>query len=265
MSVFNDYSSYYDLLYRDKDYAGEVDFLARTIRAHHPSAASVLELGCGTGRHAELLVLQGFKVQGVDRSKGMLQEALRRKSLLTANLACSLEFSTGDIRDLRLDNRFDIVISLFHVMSYQTSNADLESACATAAAHLAPGGLFIFDFWYGPAVLTERPEVRVKRMEDDEIEVTRIAEPELHPEENCVTVNYEINIIGKRDGSFRRLRESHRMRYLFIPEINALFERHRLKPEFSCEWMSGNSPGLGTWSVCVGARMNSEKSNGLSL
>ncbi|KIE42503.1 MULTISPECIES: class I SAM-dependent DNA methyltransferase [Geobacter] len=255
MTVFNDYSRYYDLLYRDKDYTGEADFVARMIRAHHPSAARVLELGCGTGRHAELLVQRGFALHGVDRSEGMLKEAHGRKSFLSAELAGALEFSSGDVRDVRLGVSFDVVISLFHVMSYQTSNADLDAAFATAAAHLEPGGLFLFDFWYGPAVLAEMPEVRVKRLADTEIEVTRIAEPLIHPEENCVTVNYEIGILNKSDGTYSRFNESHRMRYLFLPEINALCERHGMVPVFSCEWMSGKVPGLGTWSVCTGARV----------
>lgn len=255
MTVFSEYSRYYDLLYRDKDYAGEVEFVARMIRAHHPSAATVLELGCGTGRHAELLVQHGFTLQGVDFSEGMLMEAHRRKSQLTADLAASLEFSLGDVREIRLGTCFDVVISLFHVMSYQTSNADLDAVFSTAVAHLAPGGLLFFDFWYGPAVLTEHPVVRIKRLNDAEIDITRIAEPLLHTEDNCVTVNYEILISGKSDGSFRRLTESHRMRYIFFPEIHAIFERHGLHLVFSCEWMSGNDPSPDTWSVCVGARL----------
>jgi SAM-dependent methyltransferase len=255
MTVFNEYSRYYDLLYRDKDYPGEADFVASMIRAYHPSAASVLELGCGTGRHAELLAGRGFRLHGIDLSGGMLAEALGRRSQLPAELAAALDFTHGDVREIRLGTRFDAVISLFHVMNYQTSNSDLDAIFATAAAHLAPGGLFFFDFWYGPAVLAERPEVRIKRLNDTEIDVTRIAEPQLHQEENCVSVNYEINIVRMADGAFSRFSESHRMRYLFLPEINTLFERHGMDPVLFCEWMSGNAPGLGTWSVFAGGRL----------
>lgn len=255
MTVFNEYSQYYDLLYRDKKYDEEADFVAGKIGAYHPAAKAVLELGCGTGKHAEMLIHRGFRVRGIDRSEGMLKEARERKSLLPVELASVLEFSSGDLCSVRLDERFDVVISLFHVMSYQTGNADLDAAFATAAAHLSPGGLFLFDFWYGPAVLAELPEVRVKRLSDTNIELTRIAEPLIQPEENCVTVNYEIGILRKKDGVYSRLFESHRMRYLFLPEINALCERHGMSPVFYCEWMTGNAPGLGTWSVCAGARV----------
>ena len=52
---------------------------------------------------------------------------------------------------------------------------------STAAKHLKPNGVFIFDFWYGPGVLTDPPVVRLKRLENEEIEVLRIAEPVMHP------------------------------------------------------------------------------------
>ena len=55
MSVFGGYSRYYDLLYRDKDYAGEVAFVHGIIDEHAPQAQSLLDLGCGTGAHAAIL------------------------------------------------------------------------------------------------------------------------------------------------------------------------------------------------------------------
>ena len=51
--VFADYARYYDLLYRDKDYAAEAEYIACLVRKFHPSARSIIiELGSGTGIHA---------------------------------------------------------------------------------------------------------------------------------------------------------------------------------------------------------------------
>lgn len=55
MTIFGGYARYYDLLYRDKDYAGEAEYVARTIRSAVPDARDILELGSGTGRHGRLL------------------------------------------------------------------------------------------------------------------------------------------------------------------------------------------------------------------
>ena len=107
---------------------------------------------------------------------------------LPAEEAEHLTFASGDVLTVRTGATYDAVISLFHVISYHTINADLEAAFETAASQLTPGGLFLFDFWYGPAVLTQKPEVRVKHLEDEKIEMIRIAEPEMFPNENRVDV-----------------------------------------------------------------------------
>ena len=250
MTVFGDYARYYDLLYRDKDYAGETKFIHGLIQKHAPNAGSILELGCGTGKHAELLSKMGYEVLGIDMSREMLVVANRRLSDLGKKETKKLSFDQGDIRTYRTERRFDAVISLFHVVSYQTTNKDLRGVFETAKIHLNPGGVFIFDCWYGPAVLTDRPVVRVKRLEDEAIQVTRIAEPEIHPNESIVDVNYHVFIKNKATGIVEELKETHPMRYLFKPEIDLLFEQAGFEFVDSVEWMTGREPGFNTWSVC---------------
>ena len=250
MSVFNSYARYYDLLYQDKDYAAEGAYIHRLIGKFTPGATSILELGCGTGIHAGLLAERGYQLHGVDQSEEMLAAASRRCSLLSGDIASRLSFSRGDIRSVRMGRTFDVVISLFHVMSYQTTQDDLKAAFSTARAHLAPGGIFIFDFWYGPAVVSQQPSVRIKRLEDDAIAVTRIAEPAMRPLENIVDVNYHVFIRHKADGTIEELRETHRMRYLFDPDIDALLAEQGWKPLERSEWLSGKAPGPDTWGVC---------------
>jgi len=54
-TVFNDYARYYDLLYQDKDYQAEADYVAGLMKRFHLEARSILKLGSGTGIHASLL------------------------------------------------------------------------------------------------------------------------------------------------------------------------------------------------------------------
>jgi SAM-dependent methyltransferase len=245
--VFDAYARYYDLLYRDKDYAGEAAYLASHLRRHAPDAASILELGCGTGAHAEHLARTGYTVHGVDQSETMLERAAARKAALPAETAARLSFGRGDARTVRTGAQYDAVISLFHVMSYQTGNADLQAAFATAAAHLRPGGLFLFDFWYGPAVLAQRPEAREKRLADERTEVTRTAEPVLHENEDVVDVNYTVLIGDKKTGGTERIRETHRMRYLFLPEL-ALLRGAAFEERATLAWMSAEPLSARSWS-----------------
>ena len=236
--VFDAYANYYDLLYRDKDYAAEAEYVATHIRRQAPGAKRILELGCGTGAHAAYLVRVGFDVHGVDLSDTMLVRAEARKATLPAAEAKSLTFAAGDVRTVQTGVTYDVVISLFHVMNYQTTNADLEAAFKTAVTHLTSGGLFLFDFWYGPAVLTQKPEVRIKRLADDHIKVTRIAEPVMYVNENLVDVNYTVFIEEKDTGKVEQLHETHRIRYFFLPEIEKILTGcgfHLLK---SYTWMT---------------------------
>ena len=249
MQVFANYARYYDLLYRDKDYVAEAQYVHELLQSHAPDTSSILELGCGSGIHATLLAQQGYQVHGVDLSAAMLEQAYGRLSKLTTEVASRLEFSQGDIRTIRLNKQFDAVISLFHVMSYHTSNEDLQSAFATVRSHLKPGGILIFDCWYGPAVLSDRPEVRVKRLEDEKISVTRIAEPVMHPNANLVDVNYQVFIKNRENGAVEELQETHKMRYIFKPEVESLLVRNQLELTAFGKWMSNSEPGFNSWNV----------------
>jgi SAM-dependent methyltransferase len=249
MSVFGQYARYYDLLYRDKDYEAEAQFIRTVLQTYAPEAQQLLELGCGTGAHAVLLAEQGYQVHGIDLSEEMLQRADSRLTQLPPDLTSRLKFTQGDLRNVRLNQTFDVVLSLFHVMSYQTTNEDLSAALATVKDHLKPGGIFVFDVWYGPAVLSDRPQVRVKHLEDDQISVTRIAEPILYPNKNWVDVNYQIFITDKQTTSVNELRETHRMRYWFNPEIESLVQQFGLKILKCREWMSDREAGFDTWGT----------------
>lgn len=245
--VFDAYARYYDLLYRDKDYAAEAEYVASHIQKLLPNAKKILELGCGTGAHAEHLARMGYLVHGVDFSEAMLARAEARKAALPPELAARLSFSYGDVRTVRTNQAYDAVVSLFHVMSYQTTNADLEAAFETAAVHLASGGLFVFDFWYGPAVIMQKPEVRIKRLEDDDIKVVRIAEPILHDNDNVVDVNYTVLIEIKSNGKVDQLQETHSMRYLFLPEL-LKFQSEIFKECDKKSWMSNKELNMNSWS-----------------
>jgi SAM-dependent methyltransferase len=255
MTVFGSYAQFYDLLYTSKNYADEAQNVHKLIQTYLPGAHSVLDLGCGTGAHAEQLSKAGYKIFGVDMSISMLEQAKSRLVGLPPEQTSRLEFSQGDIRTVRLDTQFDVVISLFDVISYQTTNEDLKAAFITAKTHLKSGGVFIFDCWYGPAVLSIKPSVRVKRVENDEIAVIRIAEPVMYPNENCVDINYQLLVKQKKSGIFDVLNERHRMRYMFTPEIQDYFSYSEMKMVASFALMTDKEPGFDTWSVCfVGRR-----------
>jgi len=246
MSVFGNYSLYYDLLYKDKNYQAEADFIDKIILKYKPNAKTVLNLGCGTGKHDFLLAKKGYHVTGVDISAEMLNEA--KSTLKITKLKDLPKFIKGDIRSIKLAKKYDVITSLFHVVSYLTSNNDLGKFFETAKSNLKPNGLLFFDFWYGPAVLTIKPEIKVKRLENSKIKVTRIAEPVLRENENIVNVNYDVFIQDKKNGNIEELKETHSMRYLFLPELKILAEKFKLNYVSSFSWLTSKPSNIDTWA-----------------
>jgi SAM-dependent methyltransferase len=249
MTAFGGYARYYDLLYRDKDYRGETEFVERLIRRHAPDAHRILELGCGTGIHGIMLAEKGYEIVGLDRSEDMLIAARQRLARLPESVADHVHFMRDDARTFRVAGRFDVALALFHVLSYQLSNDDLRAVFSQVKAHLAPGGIFIFDCWYGPAVLTDRPTTRVKSFADDATSVIRIAIPTLHPNLNRVDIQYQLFVKDNGSGVVEELSESHQMRYLFRPELELLAEAAGLHIESCGAWMSDREPDFSTWYV----------------
>lgn len=252
---FGIYSRYYDLLYVDKDYASESAYILSRISAHsRVPATSLLDLGCGTGIHALMLNAEaGLNVCGIDLSENMLERA-RAHAASRAVTEDRVAFHKGNACNFRIDRKFDVVSSLFHVVSYQTTEQRLNALFETASTHLQEDGLFIFDFWYGPAVLSQGPTVRTKRLSDEYFAVTRLAEPVIRNEENVVDVNYALFVLDRATGLTTEFRETHEMRYLFLPEVDLLLGAHGFVRERAEEWMTGKRPSLDSWGVCVVAR-----------
>lgn len=239
MSVFgNNYAKYYDLLYKDKDYVAESDYIAALIEKHHPK--TILELGCGTGKHARILGEKGFEVFGVDLSEQMIAQAKK------LGISCQVD----DVRTFRAEKKFDAVISLFHIVSYQTTDEDVLNFFETVSAHLEKGGVIAFDIWFKPAVLAQLPEKRVKEFKNNEIKVKRFCSPNHLAEKSVVEVNYDIEITDKKSGNTEKISETHPMRYFSSEEITDFAKQKGIEIIHSEEWMTKNTPDENTWGVC---------------
>lgn len=116
------------------DYESECSEIRRVLESRRPRARTLLELGSGGG-HVAFHLKAGFDCTLTDLSPAMLDVSRR------LNPGCL--HIQGDMRNLDLDRRFDIVLA-HDAIAYMTSEADLRAAFATAHRHLAPGGLALF-------------------------------------------------------------------------------------------------------------------------
>ena len=247
MNAFSQYASFYDRLYQDKDYHAETTFVEQLIHRYSPGARSILDLGCGTARHAVEFAQRGYSVDGVDLSPQMVQLAQTRLQGLPAEIQSRLKIVEGDVSQYVSACKYAVVTALFHVACYQTSNRALKGLFGSVRSALDHDGTFIFDFWYGPAVLTDRPVTRVKRINEAGMHITRLAEPVLHADRNIVEVTYSLTVVDGQTSHADETREVHAMRYLFLPELELLADNVGLELVETGQWLSGNPLNLDSW------------------
>jgi SAM-dependent methyltransferase len=239
---FNRYSHYYDLLYAEKNYEKEVSYVNRHIRNYNPKATTILELGSGTGNHAQYFSLSGYTVTGIERSGEMAAISSSKKIE-------GFEFIHADMSDFKIDREFDVAVSLFHSICYLISNESLLSCLTSVYRHLKPGGIFCFDFWYGPAVLHDLPVTRVKKITNGALELIRIADTEMVTMQNVAIVNYEMIVREVTSNITETIKEQHPMRYLSIPELDLLCKQTGFNVLLTETFLDGNKPSLDSWNV----------------
>lgn len=242
--VFNIYSSYYDLIYQDKDYNKEADYIIELIKTYHENAIDIIEFGSGTGKHADIFSSKGYNVVGVEPSAEMIKIAMPKTS-------SNLSFIQSSIETHNSEKTFDVALALFHVISYLNTNDALEKAFKNVHNSLKNGGLFIFDVWYSPAVLTQLPEKRTKTIENDLIKVVRKAEPTIHWNTNTIDVAYKIEVLNKVEQKINYLNETHKMRHFSIPELLLLAKISGFELVTYHEFLTTKKAGADTWGICM--------------
>ena len=237
MEVFKDYAYYYNAFYRDKDYASEAAQVDVLLKKYGRDISNIINYGCGTGKHDLVLSQMGYRCTGIDISPLMIKIARENAE----KERCKIDFSVADVRDYEPISKYDAVISLFHVMSYQNSNEDILAAFYSSRHALNKGGIFLFDVWYGPGVLSDKPAVRVREIVDQDNKLIRIARPIMHDKENVVDVCYEVLVINKDSGKTRTISEVHNMRYFFRPELEMLLNEAGfvIRDNLDCKTLDG--------------------------
>jgi len=246
------YAEFYDTIYHDKDYAAECDRLERVFEGYGMvPVRNVLDLGCGTGRHAELLAERGYGVVGVDVSPFMISRARdRAKARHSLNPPV---YHVADLREFRIKQQFDAVVMMFAVLGYQLEDEDVHAALRTARLHLRPGGLLLFDVWYGPAVLHQRPSKRAKRVEGADGPLTRTSRSTLDRDRQRINVRFHVERGTGADA--RQTDEDHCLRFFFAADIERFLSAADLALiRIGAFEDFDRDPDESTWNVLVAAR-----------
>ena len=137
-TLFANYARQYDEEVYTRGTLGEVDFLEQELE--HDRTRTILDIGCGTGRHAIELAVRGYRVTGVDLSVAQLERARGKAGAA----GVSVDFRQGDARELTFANAFDLAIMIcegaFPLMETDEMNYRiLQGACRA----LRPGGKLV--------------------------------------------------------------------------------------------------------------------------
>jgi SAM-dependent methyltransferase len=180
--MFSESTELYDLIYGEfKDYAAEAARIGRLLKELRSAAESLLDVGCGTGRHAWYLSTEhGYEVDGMDIESDFLEIARKR--------CPSGTFFRGDMASFDLGRTYDGVLCLFSSIGYVRTTDRLQMAARSIRKHVAPGGMALIEPWFTPdqfragslhAVTVDREDLKISRVSRSEVR-DRISWLEFH-------------------------------------------------------------------------------------
>jgi SAM-dependent methyltransferase len=198
--VFTESAEVYDAIYFGfKDYRAEAAEIARLIRAEHPDARTILDVGCGTGEHARRLAAEhGFLVDGLDLDPAFLRLARAKHP--------AGRFFEADMSEFDLPDRYDAIICMFSSIGYVLTLPRLEQTLRTFRRHLAPGGILLVEPWFPPEKMTSgHHSVRSAEIPGGRVERTSVTRIEGRI---CFL---DFDYVFEQRGTVRHTRETHEL------------------------------------------------------
>lgn len=128
-------------IYQHRDEADAGDQIRLILETLSPTSdQTILDLGCGVGRHLSVLCRRGYRAFGLDLSETLLREGIK--------LYGRLPVIQGDMR--AIPGHFDIILSLFTSFGYFESHSSNQQVVEAISRSLIPGGWFWLDFLNPP-------------------------------------------------------------------------------------------------------------------
>jgi SAM-dependent methyltransferase len=185
------FAAYYDRITAHKDYGSESAALLRHIdRAIGIGRHRILDVGCGTGTHANLLAAAGHEVYAVDLSKEMIEIAKSKNG--------GAEFAHQDVA--RIDQSdFAFATSLFNVINCLPDLASLRTFLGAIYGRLSDGGGALIEAWNPVAVIAEPPVVVERVFEAGGERIVRKVTPVADFLNQRLDLRYDVAVEGSAE------------------------------------------------------------------
>lgn len=131
----------YDLMYVRRHYTTTAEKIHEIIEAELPEARDLLDVGCGTGRHLELLH-DSYRGEGLDINPAMLEQTHTR--------CPDIPLHEADMRSFDIDRSYDVITCLFSAIGHVETAEAMRRSIERMVAHLRSPGLLIVEPWFTP-------------------------------------------------------------------------------------------------------------------
>lgn len=238
MDNFEKYAEFYDIIYQNKDYKKEAEFLRSIMtKLNIGKDNDILEIGCGTGKHLEYIANFYPKCTGIEPSEFMISKAHERVREKIYKQSAEL---------LNLGKRFDFIYMLFHVFSYLK---DIDEFFEKLTDHTNQGAIVCMDFWQATGVYFQKPELRSQWTETGTIKIHRIATPVISKDGSFVDVIYDIYVHDIKNREVNYFGEKHRMFVRSPEEVVAVAKRYGFGLLERCHLTKGDTPTFSDWDA----------------
>lgn len=218
-------AAFYDAIYHFKDYSLASSELKQLIQRMKPDAKTLLDVGCGTGKHLEYLQ-NNYQVEGLDLNPDLLQIAVER--------CPTVSFHEADMSHFRLSKSFDVIICLFSAIAYVKTYENLKKTLQCMAQHLNPGGLIVIEPWIYPENYFIG-KLTANFVDQPDLKITWMYVSEKVDSTSLFNIHY---MVGTKQG-ISTFNEEHVMGLWTDAEYREAFESSGIKPQYDEKGLFG--------------------------
>ena len=218
--LYRDLAKYYDLIYHWKDYKKESDMLLKLISKYQQSKGKdLLEAGCGTGHHLQFLKNK-FNCVGIDINQCILNVAKEKNK--------GVCFKRADMINMKLNQKFDIIISMFSSIGYVKTLTNLKKTMKNFSRHLKGGGVIIIEPWFSPEKF--KPGIPLLHTyEDDNIKIARMS---LSKRKGTISILHMDYLIAEKGKDIVHFKEIHELGLFDTNKTLEIMKEAGLKSKF---------------------------------
>ena len=235
--MFSNSAEYYDRIYsKFKNYEEECEKIQKILQTEQPQASTILDVACGTGRHAQILHDgYGYSVDGIDLEQKFVETA--RKNIPSGN------FYQADMSNFSLGKTYDIVMCLFSSIGYVKTPKSVIETLKCFKNHLNETGIVIVEPWFTPEVFIPG-KIHLTIADDEDVKIVRMGDSQLSGRISRLNFEY---LIGTEAG-IERLSETHELGLFTTREMTGYFEKAGFEVEYDSDGLFNRGLYIGRLS-----------------